>query len=199
MDAGLYFSAVLRPAFDAARWPVITLAVALAARDALAEACGLAADIKWPNDLLAGGRKLCGILAEASATPRGRVCVVGVGVNLSDRAFPPEIAAQATSVQAETRAAPDRERLLAALTGALAARYERLYDQDGARATVEAWSEASSFAAGRRVRVSLEDEEFEGTTRGLESDGALLVETDAGEVRIVRAGDVTAVRPARDG
>src|SRR5919112_1524101 len=63
-DAGLYFSVVLRPALDAADWPLLTLAAALAARDALGDACALDADIKWPNDLLAGGRKLCGILAE---------------------------------------------------------------------------------------------------------------------------------------
>src|SRR5215212_7940613 len=75
-DAGLYFSLLLRPELQPASWPLITLAAALAA------------DIKWPNDLLASGRKLCGILAEACETPRGRACVVGVGINLSDGAFP---------------------------------------------------------------------------------------------------------------
>src|ERR1051326_276736 len=70
-DAGLYFSIVLRPKMEVGVWPLITLAAAVAARDALAEACALETDIKWPNDLLARGRKLCGIPPETSETPRG--------------------------------------------------------------------------------------------------------------------------------
>ncbi|HEV3470134.1 MAG TPA: biotin--[acetyl-CoA-carboxylase] ligase, partial [Pyrinomonadaceae bacterium] len=193
-DAGLYLSAVLRPAFEAARWPLVTLAAALAARDALAEECRLEADIKWPNDLLVRGRKLCGILAETAETPRGRACVLGVGINLSDRAFPPELAATATSVEAETGRAPDTEALLRALTRALDRWYAALSAQGGPRRVVEAWESHSSYARGARVRVRLDAETFDGLTRGLEPDGALRVETDAGRLRIVRAGDVEAVR-----
>src|SRR5215210_7310058 len=90
-DAGLYVSIVLRPALEARRWPLITLAAALAVRDALLEACELNADIKWPNDLLADGRKLCGILAETAEGARGHAVVLGVGVNLARGSFPPEI------------------------------------------------------------------------------------------------------------
>jgi BirA family biotin operon repressor/biotin-[acetyl-CoA-carboxylase] ligase len=194
-DAGLYFSVVLRPRIEASAWPLIPLACALAARDALGESCALEPDIKWPNDLLARGRKLCGILAEACETPRGRACVVGVGINLSDAAFPPEIAARATSVEAETGAAADRELLLASLVRRLARRYDELQSRDGPPAILRAWRAASTYADGKRVRVSLSDEEgFEGTTRGLEPDGALRVETGGGAIRIVRAGDVVALR-----
>jgi BirA family transcriptional regulator, biotin operon repressor / biotin---[acetyl-CoA-carboxylase] ligase len=193
-DAGLYFSVVLRPRIEVKHWPLITLAAALAVRDALAEACGLETDIKWPNDLLAGGRKLCGILAEALETKAGRACVVGVGINLSDRAFPPEIADSATSVEAQTGRAPDAEALLRALTRSLARHCERLHETDGAARVVSEWETRSSYAHGRRVRVALAAETFDGTTRGLEPDGALRVETDAREIRIVRAGDVHALR-----
>jgi BirA family biotin operon repressor/biotin-[acetyl-CoA-carboxylase] ligase len=193
-DAGLYFSVVLRPRLDARGWPLVTLAAALAASDALREACALETDIKWPNDLLAGGRKLCGILAETFETSRGRAVVLGVGVNLNNRAFPQELLSRATSVEEQTGSAPDAERLLASLTHALARRYEILHAEGGAAATVREWESRSSFARARRVRVALADETFEGTTRGLEPDGALRVETDAGETRIVRAGDVMAVR-----
>ena len=193
-DAGLYFSIVLRPQTDARAWPLVTLAAALAASDALAEACALETDIKWPNDLLACGRKLCGILAETFETPGGRAVVVGIGINLTNRAFPPEIISAATSVEERTGRAPDVERLLASLTRALARRYEALQAEGGEAETLRGWESRSSFARGRRVRVALEDETFEGTTRGLEPDGALRVETDGGEIRIVRAGDVMAVR-----
>ena len=194
-DAGLYFSIVLRPRLAATLWPLITLAAALAVRDALADACALDTDIKWPNDLLARGRKLCGILAEVCATDVGRACIVGIGINLTAQAFPPELQARATSVAAETGRQPDRAAVLAALVRHLARHYEQLHEEDGPAETIRAWCAASSYAAGRRVRVETSTETFNGTTRGLEPDGALRVETDAGELRVVHAGDVHAVRP----
>ena len=189
-DAGLYFSIVLRPRTDAREWPLITLAAAVAASDALEDACALPTDIKWPNDLLAAGRKLCGILAETIEGGAGRAVVLGVGINLTNRAFPTEILAAATSVEEQTGRAPDSEQLLAALTRQLARRYAH----EGPRAIVNEWEARSTYARGRSVRVALAEETFEGITRGLEPDGALRVETDAGLIRIVRAGDVTAVR-----
>ena len=193
-DAGLYVSVVLRPALEARLWPLITLAAALAVRDALEEACGLETDIKWPNDLLAGGRKLCGILAETAEGARGRAVVLGVGVNLKRGSFPPEISDTATSVEEQTGLAPDAERVLEALTRSLARRYETLHADGGAEEILRGWQRHSSYAHGRRVRVALAAETFEGATRGLDPDGALRVETDDGLVRIVRAGDVMAVR-----
>jgi BirA family biotin operon repressor/biotin-[acetyl-CoA-carboxylase] ligase len=193
-DAGLYVSVVLRPSLEARLWPLITLAAALAVRDALEEACGLEADIKWPNDLLAGGRKLCGILAETAEGARGRAVVLGVGVNLRRGSFPPEISDTATSVEEQTGRAPDAERVLEALTRSLARRYETLNAPGGPEEILRDWRRRSSYAHGRRVRVALAAETFEGTTRGLDPDGALLVETDDGTIRTVRAGDVMAVR-----
>ncbi|MDQ3821010.1 MAG: biotin--[acetyl-CoA-carboxylase] ligase, partial [Acidobacteriota bacterium] len=97
MDAGLYFSIVLRPASLAQHsWPLLTLMSALAVRDALLEACGLRTDIKWPNDIVVGDRKLCGILAETVETGTGRAVILGIGINLDDRAFPPELRETAT-------------------------------------------------------------------------------------------------------
>ena len=193
-DAGLYFSIVLRPRLAVAEWPLLTLAAALAVRAALAEVCALAPDIKWPNDLLAGRRKLCGILAEVIETEAGRACVVGIGINLTEHAFPPELAAHATSVAHATGRAPDRDALLNALVRELTEHYARLHDGDVPAATVRAWCAASSYAAGKRVRVETGADVFEGTTRGLEPDGALRVETDAGAINLVRAGDVQALR-----
>ncbi|HVF57726.1 MAG TPA: biotin--[acetyl-CoA-carboxylase] ligase [Pyrinomonadaceae bacterium] len=195
-DAGLYFSIVLRPRAEPNRWPLITLAAALAVGDALGEACALETDIKWPNDILSGGRKLCGILAETAETKAGRAVVLGIGINLRDAAFPDSLRETATSVEASTRESPDTERLLQSLTRALSRRYETLESADGAARIVEEWTARSSFAEGRRVRVLVAGETFEGRTRGLEPDGALRVETDAAEIRIVRAGDVSALRRA---
>jgi BirA family biotin operon repressor/biotin-[acetyl-CoA-carboxylase] ligase len=182
---------------EARLWPLITLAAALAVRDALREACGVETDIKWPNDLLAGGRKLCGILAETAEGTRARAVVLGVGVNLKRGSFPEELNDTATSVEEQTGRAPDAERLLEALTRTLARRYETLHAHGGAEEILCDWQQHSTYAHGRRVRVALAEETFEGTTRGLDPDGALRVETDEGTIRTVTAGDVTAVRDVK--
>ncbi|HJU56587.1 MAG TPA: biotin--[acetyl-CoA-carboxylase] ligase [Pyrinomonadaceae bacterium] len=195
MDAGLYLSIVLRPAALAPdAWPLITLMAALAVHEALAQTCALDADIKWPNDIVAGGRKLCGILAETIETGTGRAVILGIGVNLDDRAFPPELKETAASVASLTGNAPDAETLLQSLLGAVFRRYAALQAAGGGREIIDAWSRRSSYADGRPVRVALATETFDGLTRGLEPDGALRVETDQGEIRIVRAGDVTSLR-----
>jgi BirA family biotin operon repressor/biotin-[acetyl-CoA-carboxylase] ligase len=199
MDAGLYFSLVLRPTFGIERWPLLALMSALAVADALQEACGLAVEIKWPNDLLAGGRKICGILAETIETPRGRACIVGIGINLNNGAFPSSLLDTATSIEEQTGAAPDAARLLEALTRALSRRYAELREEQGASRVVSEWEARSAYARGRRVRVTLSEETFDGTTRGLEPDGGLRVETDDGTTRVVRAGDVIALRGGRAG
>jgi BirA family biotin operon repressor/biotin-[acetyl-CoA-carboxylase] ligase len=193
-DAGLYFSVVLRPSMETENWPLISLMSALAVHDALAESCALGTDIKWPNDILASGRKLSGILAETIDTPAGRAIVVGIGINLDDRAFPPEVRDSATSITSQTNRPPHRDEILQSLTRALASRYEELQLEGGKKTTLE-WAARSSFAEGKCVRVDLAGEIFEGQTRGLEPDGALRVETADGQLRIVRAGDVTALRP----
>jgi BirA family biotin operon repressor/biotin-[acetyl-CoA-carboxylase] ligase len=194
-DAGLYFSIVLRPTRLAARsWPLITLMSALAVRDALVEAFEIETDIKWPNDLIADERKLCGILAETVETETGRAVIVGIGINLDDRAFPPELKSIATSITTLIGRGTDAERLLQSLIRAIERRYETLQAAGGEAETIREWSLHSSYAQGRHVRVALAEETFEGITRGLEPDGALRVETDQGEIRIIRAGDITNLR-----
>ena len=193
-NAGLYFSIVLRPRFEMLAWPLITLMAALAAHDALLEACDLRTDIKWPNDLYAEDRKLGGILAETVETETGRAVVLGIGINLNNRAFPLELQSSATSVESATGRLPDREALLRTLVRAITMRYSILHSRNGAERTLEEWAKRSSYAEGKRVRVCVGAEVLEGTTRGLAADGALRVETREGEIRTVRAGDVTALR-----
>ncbi|HEX8145311.1 MAG TPA: biotin--[acetyl-CoA-carboxylase] ligase [Pyrinomonadaceae bacterium] len=195
--AGLYCSIVLRPRLEPSAWPLLTLAAALATHDALLAVYALSTDIKWPNDIYARERKLCGILAEAVESERGRACVLGIGINLDDSAFPAELKDAATSIAALTGSAADAETLLTALLRSLANRYETLQGADGKALTLRDWAARSSYAQGREVRVTLAGESFDGTTRGLEPDGSLRVETD-GEIRIIRAGDVTTLRRMKD-
>ncbi len=197
-DAGLYFSIVLRPRLRLETWPLVTLVAALAVRDALAGACALETDIKWPNDILYGGRKLCGILAETVETAAGRACILGIGINLREGAYPADMRGQAVTVEAATGARVEVESVLAALVRHLARRYAQLHAHGGDGEIIRDWSANSSYATGKGVRVHAATEIFTGTTRGLEPDGALRVETAAGEIKIVRAGDVHALRETID-
>lgn len=193
--AGLYFSILLRPTIPQNYWPLITFMTALAAGDALREACELQTDIKWPNDLLSGERKICGILAESIDTPDGRAVIVGIGINLTQNAFPPELVDVATSVAGATGRVPDRKQILAALLEALS-RWYALFDQPGL--IVDAWSNRSSYAFGKLVQVSNGDDVWRGTTCGVEADGALRLRTDGDELKVVRAGDVYSIRSSKE-
>jgi len=192
--AGLYFSILLRPKIPPDLWPLVTFAAALAVNDALFETAALQTDIKWPNDLLAGERKICGILAEVIDTELGRAIVLGIGVNLTSRAFPEELSAQAISVEEATGRPSERETILSALLPALSRWYALLQEPDGGKRLVAAWMSRSSYAEGRVVKVQNGDEMIVGVTRGVESDGALRLETKAGTITTVRAGDVVSVR-----
>lgn len=193
---GLYFSILLRPTIPLDQWPLITFMAALAAGDALLEASGLKTDIKWPNDLLSGERKICGILSEALETETGRAVVVGIGINLTGDAYPAELAEVATSVAEASGRRPERETILAALLRALDRWYSLMQESDGCEKVVAEWAGRSSYAVGKLVKVTNGNEVWRGITCGVESDGALRVETEADGIKIVRAGDVVSVRPA---
>lgn len=193
-NAGLYFSIILRPQITLTAWPLLTLMAALAVHDALIKACDLQSDIKWPNDICVADKKLCGILAETVETEVRPAAIIGIGINLNRDALPVALE-NAVTIETLTGTKPDREQVLAELVKAIAERYACLQGDNGVEHTIREWYANSTYATGRRVRVSLGDETFEGTTCGLEGDGALRVETVNGKIRIVRAGDVMALRP----
>lgn len=180
--AGLYFSLVARPSISSL--PLLTLAAGVGVRDGIAHASGLHADLKWPNDLFVGKRKLAGILAEGISigTPDQAV-IVGVGVNVQPAAFPPDVAARATSIEGELGRPVNRDTLLAAILDALSARLSAL-DQN-AGDILQAWRAASPSAAGTRV----EWDGHRGVTAGIDDAGALLVQTATGVERII-AGEL---------
>jgi len=195
-DAGFYFSIVLRPELPMNLWPLLPLMAALSVSDALMKSYGLCVDIKWPNDILANERKLCGILAETIETASGPAAVVGIGINLMKEAVTGELRSAATSLEEMRSQEIDGEIVLAELLKAIAERYQVLQNEGGAEHTIREWCANSSYAFDRQVRVTLHDDSFVGVTRGLGNDGALRVELSEGKIKQVRAGDVTALRPA---
>jgi BirA family biotin operon repressor/biotin-[acetyl-CoA-carboxylase] ligase len=182
--AGLYVSVVLRPPRDAVR--ALTIAAGVGVAEGIDAATGLDVGLKWPNDVYAGDRKLAGVLAEA-ADGLAHV-ILGIGINVMPAAYPPDVAARATSLEGELGRAVDRGLLLAECLAALARRYA---DLKGGRdaAVVEAWRRRASRTLGRRVRWESAGAVAEGVAETIDEAGALVVRTSGGTVTVT-AGEV---------
>jgi BirA family biotin operon repressor/biotin-[acetyl-CoA-carboxylase] ligase len=171
--SGLYCSLALEPR------PVLTLALGLAAADAIAHACGVVCDLRWPNDIMIGDKKVAGILVQLT----GAMAIAGIGINLNRTAFPPELEAIATSLKTHTDAA--------GMLIALLHEVER-YTSESPENILRLFARASSYACGRRVRVEQAGGAVVGTTAGLDAGGFLMVRKDDGTDTLIVAGGVRA-------
>lgn len=203
--AGLYVSVVLRPprAWLAAApqsMALVTLAAGVALANGLRAACGLAAAIKWPNDVVvhrsdaASGartwRKVAGILAEGAASGSElQHVVLGCGANLGRVAYPSEIASTASSIEEETGRPVDRTAVLVETLAALSHEYAALVAGDG-DAVLARWRALSPSAEGAAVVWREGETQIAGMTSGVDRTGALLVRAPGGETRAIRAGEV---------
>ncbi len=190
-NVNVYVSVLLRPPIEPERCPQIGLAAGLAAVNAIRTLLP-AAQLKWPNDVLVRGRKLCGILAEMSAR-EGRVLdfvVVGVGVNVNaDQAdFPPELAGLATSMRIELGEPIDREAFVASLLRELGREYHEFL-ASGFGQLRQRWEQACG-TIGQVVEVETETGRFSGRALGLDAHGCLRVARDDGSEAEVMSGDV---------
>lgn len=193
-SAGIYSSIILRPPLPPSAAPVLTLMAGVAAHRAVASATRSSVDIRWPNDVLVNGKKVCGILTEMSAElDRLHAVVLGIGINVNHRTFPAELKPIATSLRIEDDKTYSRAQILVTLLKELERRYHQLL-QEGNAATVEAWSAASSFARGKRIRVVAGSGEFVAVTAGIESTGALRVRHEDGREESLVAGEVVEVK-----
>ncbi len=190
-SAGIYCSVILRPAMPPSDALIFSLAAGLAVRAAVAEiAPQLSIDLKWPNDLLLGGKKFCGILTEMNAeVTRVRHLVVGVGINVNQVKFPAELREIATSLRIETGTEWSRVELCAALLKSLDREYRGLVADAGARAGIlRRFEESSSSVRGRNVTIE-ENGGLAGVTEGLDERGFLRVRTAEG-LRTALSGTV---------
>ena len=196
-DAGLYFSIILKPKFEAKFLPLVTLMAAVATHDTLVD-LGIEPDIKWVNDILVNEKKIAGILAETTETADGVAVIVGIGINLRSVSFPPEIASRATSIENETAAEVTSEALSERLAENLVRSYDVLIGPDGPTNIREEWRRRSSYFSGRSVRVATGSQTVTGLTDGLEDNGALRVRRDDGTVVIIQTGEVERLRTEAD-
>jgi BirA family biotin operon repressor/biotin-[acetyl-CoA-carboxylase] ligase len=188
----LALSLVLRPPLSAGLAARVTMLAGLAVCEAAERVAGLRADLKWPNDVLIGGRKVAGILVESAF--RGdalEYAVVGLGINVSWAPEPGTVDFPATSLEAEAGRPVDRLNLLRAVLGALEARYEGLAGEQ----LFADWR-ARLALLGEPVELLTEAGTLAGIAEDVAPDGALIIRTAAGARQHVLAGEVR-LRPAR--
>jgi len=193
---GIYMSCLLRPAMTPNEIPRVTLLAALAVAKSIKRMTSLDARIKWPNDILINGKKVCGILTEMRAEQdRIDFIILGIGVNVNtDMEHLPK---GATSLKAEFSHAGRDEKISRVdiardiLTG-LEEEYLRLKDK-GFEPIIEQWKLMSAIL-GERIKVVMQDRTFEGLAHTIDPDGALVVRLDSGVLQKVSSGDVVMVR-----
>jgi BirA family biotin operon repressor/biotin-[acetyl-CoA-carboxylase] ligase len=185
---GLYVSVLLRPAIPATRLPLLPLAAGLAATEAIRAVAGLAVDLRWPNDLLIGPRKVGGILVESKIDGQmAGFAVVGIGINVHQRAFDPGLSTPATSLDLECGRCISRQPLLVSLLESLERETAGLCNPE-ALATIPARLEAgSTWIRGRQVEVH-GPQACTGVTAGLDEHGFLLVRTEGGLITVQTGG-----------
>ncbi len=189
-STGIYCSVIVRPTLPPSDVLVLSLAAGLAVHAAIQQVDSrVSADLKWPNDVLIDGKKVCGILTEMNAeATRVRYIVVGIGINVNQTSFPKEL--QATSLRLVSGSAWSRVELVGALLKSVDREYRRLLDDSSARESIlRRFAESSSWVQGKAVRIEENSSAFEGTTEGLDSRGFLRIRTQAG-LRTVLSGTV---------
>jgi BirA family transcriptional regulator, biotin operon repressor / biotin---[acetyl-CoA-carboxylase] ligase len=183
--ASLLVSVLLRPSLAPERTPLVSMACGVAMAEAVTRVAGFTPGLKWPNDLVVGDRKLAGILAERD----GDAVVVGAGVNVEWREFPPELAESATACNLEAGHSVDRRALLDAFLAELDRR-------SGDLGAIVPEYRARLATIGRRVRVERSGADLVGRAVGIGDGGELRLETDDAAVVDVHVGDVVHLRDA---
>ena len=188
---GIYMTVLLRPPISPQHAPLITMVAGLAVRDAILEQTGIAPDLRWPNDALFGHKKFCGILTEMNAEQdRIHFVAIGIGINVNQLKMPEELGAIATSLRIETGRIHSRVEIVVRLLRHLDSYYNR-FVSEGAEWVVERFSEVSSYARGKRVRIATMTGTYTGTTDGLDPSGLLRVRRDDGRTLPVISGTLT--------
>ncbi|PQP82002.1 biotin--[acetyl-CoA-carboxylase] ligase [Paenibacillus sp. PCH8] len=189
---GIWMSVLLRPDLPLQNTPQLTLLTGVAVCRAVRACTGADAGIKWPNDLLIDGRKVCGILLESTVEDHQvRYCIAGIGVdvNFDPGDYPEELSTIATSLKMETGQTVDRTKLAAAILTELEQLYY-LYQNEGFGVISALW-EALSVSINREITVTNHQGTIEGLAIGLDPSGALVVEKHSGEYVLVISGEIS--------
>ena len=189
--ANVYFTLILKPDYAVELASMVTLVMGMAVTEGIRRACGVEAGIKWPNDIVVNGKKICGILAEMSVE-RAYIhyVVIGVGINVGEQTFPPEICDMATSLWEECGKQVSRAALIAEVMKAFETCYASFRKEGNLAGLTERYNEML-VNRDREVRVLDPKGEFRGIARGINPAGELLVERLDGTTAEVCGGEVS--------
>ncbi len=187
----VYFTLILKPDYAPDKASMVTLLMALAVAEGIRETCGIEAGIKWPNDIVVNGRKVCGILTEMSVEREFiHYVVIGVGINVGIQEFAPELIASATSLEAECGKSVSKAGLIANVMRAFEKYYEKFQSSTDLSGVLAEYN-GLLVNRGREVRVLDPKGEFQGVAQGINSTGELLVSMEDGSVSRIYAGEVS--------
>lgn len=187
----IYMSLLIRPQIRPEHAAQLTLVMGLSAAQGIREALKLPVQIKWPNDLVIKGKKICGILTEMSAGQDGiRFVIIGIGINVNNTSFPEELRDRATSLKLEKGEVIDKNKILDAVITAFLRNYDKFIKTEDLSGLVEEYNQILANI-DRQVKVLDPKNPFEGVARGINTSGELLVERGDGEVIAVYAGEVS--------
>jgi BirA family biotin operon repressor/biotin-[acetyl-CoA-carboxylase] ligase len=191
VGTSIAMSLLMRPQIAPEHASMVTLVMGLAVADACREVCGVRAGIKWPNDVVAEGRKICGILTEmTSEIDYVKYLVIGIGINTSTEAFPEELSDRAVSLYQLTGHRPVRAQLIASCMKYFEEYYEIFARTEDLSQLMESYN-ALLAGRGERVRVLEPGHEYEGVSEGINARGELMVRREDGTVTNVYAGEVS--------
>ncbi|MFH1191259.1 MAG: biotin--[acetyl-CoA-carboxylase] ligase [Candidatus Omnitrophota bacterium] len=188
---GIYLSLILRPKILPAACPMLTLMSAVSICEAVKGLTDLDAQIKWPNDVLVGNKKVAGILTEMNAeVDKVNFVVIGIGLNVNNDKK--SLIAQATSLKEQQGVEISRVVLLQELLRRIENNYFLLEDK-GSSEIINKWRNFT-LTLGTRVKVDYQNKHIEGLAADIDADGALLIRKDSGLIQKVSSGDVTHCR-----
>lgn len=189
--SGIWMSFLLRPEILPQKASMLTLVTALAVRQAIFKVCQLPVLIKWPNDIVSGGRKVCGMLTEMSAELEWvHYVVIGIGINVNMKEFPEEIRETATSLRMECERKINRSSLIAAFGEAFEEYYEQFMKTGDLSLLMEEYNQYL-VNCGEKVKIIDPAGEYTGVSAGINAQGELLVTDEEGSLRTVRSGEVS--------
>ena len=191
LDSGIFMSILFRPQIEPEKLSMLTLVAALAAAKAVREETNCACQIKWPNDLVMNGKKICGILTEMGTEGKTvQYAVVGIGINVTQQSFGEELEQKATSIYLETGKVIKRSNLIQKIWMFME-EYYHIWEQCGDLGALKQEYVEQLVNLGRVVKVLDPAGEYTGTACGITDTGELLVKTEEGAIREVLSGEVS--------
>ncbi len=189
---GIWMTLILRPELEPIKASMLTLVAAMAVRDAIIDVCDNAeCQIKWPNDIVINGKKICGILTEMSADPDSiNYVVVGIGINVNTESFPDDIAKVATSIRCEVKHSVRRSSIIVNFEKAFEKYYARFIKTQDLSLIKDEYNKVL-VNIGRTVKIIEKNNEYTGKALGIDETGCLLVEREDGTVEEVLSGEVS--------